>query len=210
MGEVIDRLASRRLVTIIGPGGIGKTTLAHAVAARAARALRARAPTSSTSPGSTRPDAVAGAIAGQLGFVPSRTCSPRHRTGRRSWSSTTASTSLPPQPTPSPTFSAPASRHRARHEPLPARPPGRVPRRARPARSAGRQRCRHRQRLGAPVPRACPRRRSVDPRRAAGVRRRACAVISMACRWRSSSPPPGLGRCTRPRSSPISVLESTC
>ncbi len=67
LGEVIDRLSARRLVTIIGPGGIGKTTLAHAVAARAG----SRFDLGTRGVDLTRvdaPDAVAGAIAGQLGF----------------------------------------------------------------------------------------------------------------------------------------------
>ena len=48
LGEVIDRLSERRLVTIIGPAGIGKTALAHAVAARASSRYELGRPRAST------------------------------------------------------------------------------------------------------------------------------------------------------------------
>ena len=44
VSEVIDRLADRRLVTIIGPAGIGKTALAFAVSDTGRSSLRARRP----------------------------------------------------------------------------------------------------------------------------------------------------------------------
>lgn len=68
MTEVIDRLAVRRLVTLIGPAGIGKTTVAMAVASRIGGDFELGAHLVDL----TRVDApedVAGAIAGQLGFA---------------------------------------------------------------------------------------------------------------------------------------------
>ncbi|MDY7101513.1 MAG: hypothetical protein S0880_10030 [Actinomycetota bacterium] len=65
--ELTDRLSERRLVTLVGPGGIGKTALAHAGAA----ALGGRYELGVRVIDLTRidePDDVPGAIAGQLGF----------------------------------------------------------------------------------------------------------------------------------------------
>lgn len=65
---VESRLADRRLVTIVGPGGIGKTALAGAVAARQADSF----PLGAANVDLTRIDAPAGvceAIAGQLGYA---------------------------------------------------------------------------------------------------------------------------------------------
>ena len=65
--EVTDRLADRRLVTIIGPAGIGKTALAFAVSEQLAPRYELGAHVVDL----TRidePDAVGGALAGQLGF----------------------------------------------------------------------------------------------------------------------------------------------
>ncbi|MGH9133465.1 MAG: ATP-binding protein, partial [Ilumatobacteraceae bacterium] len=62
-----ERLASRRIVTVIGPGGIGKTSLARAAAA----AADGDYPMGVRLIDLTRvaaPDGVGGAIAGQLGF----------------------------------------------------------------------------------------------------------------------------------------------
>ena len=67
VSEVIDRLADRRLVTIIGPAGIGKTALAFAVSEQVAPRYELGAHVVDL----TRidePDAVGGALAGQLGF----------------------------------------------------------------------------------------------------------------------------------------------
>ncbi|HSJ27618.1 MAG TPA: AAA family ATPase [Acidimicrobiia bacterium] len=63
LADVLERLTRRRLVTITGPGGIGKTVLA--------REVLERAPTVGMVVDLTRvddPRAVAGAFAGQLGF----------------------------------------------------------------------------------------------------------------------------------------------
>ncbi|HWM18979.1 MAG TPA: hypothetical protein VNO51_04785 [Ilumatobacteraceae bacterium] len=64
---LVDRLASRRVVTVVGPGGIGKTSLALAAAA----VVDGRYPLGVHMIDLTRveaPDAVGGAIAEQLGF----------------------------------------------------------------------------------------------------------------------------------------------
>ncbi|HYN32986.1 MAG TPA: hypothetical protein VES40_10190 [Ilumatobacteraceae bacterium] len=68
LAELDDRLASRRLVTVIGPGGVGKTTMAVA----GARRVEARYPHGTRFVDLARvqaPDAVAGAIAAQIGFT---------------------------------------------------------------------------------------------------------------------------------------------
>jgi predicted ATPase len=67
MGEVIDRLSDRRLVTLIGPAGIGKTALANAVSARLAPRYELGAHAVDLTRVDTA-DAVEGALAGQLGF----------------------------------------------------------------------------------------------------------------------------------------------
>src|SRR5215211_1980903 len=67
MAEVIERLGERRLVPIMGPAGIGKTTVAVAVADR----VGGRYELGSHFVDLTRvdsPEDVTGAIAGQLGF----------------------------------------------------------------------------------------------------------------------------------------------
>ena len=68
LAELDDRLASRRLVTVIGPGGVGKTTMALA----GARRVATRYPHGTRFVDLARvqaPDAVAGAIAAQIGFT---------------------------------------------------------------------------------------------------------------------------------------------
>lgn len=68
LAELDDRLASRRLVTVIGPGGVGKTTMALA----GARRVEGRYPHGTRFVDLARvqaPDAVAGAIAAQVGFT---------------------------------------------------------------------------------------------------------------------------------------------
>jgi predicted ATPase len=67
LDEIEHRLATSRLVTVVGPGGVGKTTLAMAAAARAAH----RFPHGVFRVDLTRvdsADAVPGALASQLGF----------------------------------------------------------------------------------------------------------------------------------------------
>lgn len=67
LAEVETRTRSSRLVTIVGPGGVGKTTLSRAAAAR----LSASYPLGALLVDLTRvdqPGAVAGAMAAQLGF----------------------------------------------------------------------------------------------------------------------------------------------
>jgi non-specific serine/threonine protein kinase len=67
LAAVVDRLASRRVVTVVGPGGIGKTSLAVAVA----DSVESRYPLGAHLIDLTRvtaPGAVGGAIADQLGF----------------------------------------------------------------------------------------------------------------------------------------------
>lgn len=79
--EVIERLATRRLVTICGPGGIGKTALARAVADR----LAADYDLGSIVVDLTRvddEDAVFEALAGQLGYADFDSL--RHSSGQRS------------------------------------------------------------------------------------------------------------------------------
>ncbi len=65
--ELVDRLEDHRLVTVVGPGGIGKTAIARAVAARQGP----RFPLGAHFVDLTRVDdaeAVGGALAAQLGF----------------------------------------------------------------------------------------------------------------------------------------------
>lgn len=66
--EIDDRLRSRRLVTLIGPGGVGKTVTAR----EAARVASSRYPLGIRFVDLSRvddPDAVAGTVAAQLGFA---------------------------------------------------------------------------------------------------------------------------------------------
>jgi predicted ATPase len=67
MTVVTERLAKRRLVTLIGPAGIGKTTLAMAVAELARPEYELGVHVVDLTRVDS-PDAVAGALAGQLGF----------------------------------------------------------------------------------------------------------------------------------------------
>ncbi|MPY95140.1 MAG: hypothetical protein GEV08_19420 [Acidimicrobiia bacterium] len=67
LGELVDRLRGHRLVTVMGPGGIGKTALARAASARLAHTFELGAHEVDL----TRvdaPGAVGGAMASQLGF----------------------------------------------------------------------------------------------------------------------------------------------
>ena len=64
---LVDRLASRRVVTVVGPGGIGKTSLALAVADTVDGGYPLGAHLIDLTR-VTAPDAVGGAIADQLGF----------------------------------------------------------------------------------------------------------------------------------------------
>jgi predicted ATPase len=68
ISQVVDRLARRRLVTLIGPAGIGKTALAQAVATDVAGSYELGYHVVDLTRVDTA-DAVAGAIAGQLGFA---------------------------------------------------------------------------------------------------------------------------------------------
>jgi predicted ATPase len=67
LAELVRRLAARRLVTVIGPGGIGKTALARAAAEEAGPAFELGWHVVDLSRVDA-PDAVAGTLAGQLGF----------------------------------------------------------------------------------------------------------------------------------------------
>lgn len=67
VAEVVERLRGRRLVTLIGPAGIGKTTVALAVAEQVGRAFELGAHVVDLTR-IDRPDAVAETLAGQLGF----------------------------------------------------------------------------------------------------------------------------------------------
>jgi predicted ATPase len=66
--QLLDRLGSSRLVTVIGPGGVGKTALAQHVAAEAASRFELGVHTVDLTRVDSA-DAVGGAMAGQLGFV---------------------------------------------------------------------------------------------------------------------------------------------
>src|SRR3712207_6432493 len=66
--ELLARLARRRLVTLTGPGGIGKTTLASAAAAQAAERFELGARTVDLTVVDA-PERVSGSIAAQLGFA---------------------------------------------------------------------------------------------------------------------------------------------
>ncbi len=68
VADVLERLARRRLVTLTGPAGIGKTAVAMAVAERAKGSFELGAHLVDLTRVDT-PDAVGGAIAGQLGFA---------------------------------------------------------------------------------------------------------------------------------------------
>ena len=68
IAQVVDRLARRRLVTLIGPAGIGKTALAQAVATDVAASYELGSHVVDLTRVDAA-DAVAGAIAGQLGFA---------------------------------------------------------------------------------------------------------------------------------------------
>lgn len=64
---LIDRLGDHRLVTVVGPGGIGKTALARAAACRLGEAYPLGAHLVDLTLVDS-PDAVGGALAAQLGF----------------------------------------------------------------------------------------------------------------------------------------------
>lgn len=66
--EIEARLRSRRLVTLVGPGGVGKTAAARAVARRVAARLR-RGVRFVDLTRVDAPEAVAGTLASQLGFA---------------------------------------------------------------------------------------------------------------------------------------------
>ena len=184
--EVLTRLGTRRLVTLTGPGGIGKTALAGSPS----RARRAGSRSGSARVDLTVVDdaeRVPGTIAAQLGFALLRGADRVSRPSSRCCcSSTTASTCSPPPPT----RSRPCWTHAAAPTVLatsrsPLGVPGRVAGGARPAAGAAdrrrgqprapavpgtrRRRGRHRERRGAARPRpAVPRAR----RRPSGARDR--------------------------------------
>ena len=67
LDDVAARFDSHRLVTLVGPGGVGKTALATAVGARVGRDFPRGVHVVELTR-VDREDAVPGAIAGQLGF----------------------------------------------------------------------------------------------------------------------------------------------
>jgi predicted ATPase len=70
LADLVDRLGSHRLVTVVGPGGVGKTTLARA----GSRHVEDRYPLGVRLVDLARidaPDAVLGSLAAQLGFASS-------------------------------------------------------------------------------------------------------------------------------------------
>ena len=211
LAALVERLSGRRLVTVTGPGGVGKTALARAGARPPRGRLRARRPR-------RRPHARRRARRrrrrhrrpARLRLVPGharlahrgpgpaagRQLRARHRRGRRR---RRPAPRLVPEP------------DGDRHEPVAPRPAVGVARGAR-ARSAvpARGDRRARQRIGAAVRRARPRRRR-------GARSRArlqpwppCAASSTACPSRSSSPRPAPAPWRRRRSWPGSGTGSRC
>ena len=205
VAAVSDLLATRRLVEIVGPGGVGKT----AVAIAAGRELSASdgvgawrrlvGPTRNRGDGRRRGRHVGRRV--ERGRRGGAVRAAQER--RRAWSfSTTASTSSTrPRRSPFASSTPPPSCGSC------------APARCRSTSTA--RSCSSSNRLRLPTPSRCSR---VEPVRSARTARRAtptmrsrsCAGRSTACRWRSSSPRREPRRCRSRRSPAASTIASTC
>ena len=200
---IANLLNTARVVSVVGPGGLGKTRLAHAVSLRrrhagpcSSSASPVSRRTGTSPPRSRRPSGSSSSVRAPAGSA----ASPRRSAPARCSCSTTASTSSPRPPTWSP-----------RSSPWPvtcgSSPPAARRSACRPSRST---RCRsstsrRRRSCSASVPRPRGPASTCRPPRSPS-----CARASTGCRSRSSWPPPACGSCRSPRSTGGSRTGSRC